>query len=201
MATNKPFSTITYNTQSFLIQTLNSMIDMGFLTYYEFIEHKPDEDGKKKHIHLYMIPAKSINLATFKNYFLEPDPNPNEKIPLSPKVFRPSDYGNWYWYSLHDVDYLKSKDIVRNIQYHDTDIISYDRDFHFQLVTEHPLIDYCKMSDMKIRNYVCEAVYNGETIENILTSGLIPLGKTQSVIMLYNALLPCVIDKIHFKGG
>lgn len=190
MATQKPFSTITYNTQSFLKQTLNTLVNMGMLTYYEFIEHSPDTDDTKKHFHLYMIPAKSINLATFKNYFLEHDPT-NDK-PLCPTVFKSSNYGDWYWYALHDIDYLKSKQLERNIHYHDTDIYSYDRNFHFQLVTENPLIDFCKMSDMKIRQYICDCVYNGVSLQEILTSGYIPLGKTQSSILLYNALCACI---------
>lgn len=193
MATTKPISTITYNTKPFLIQTLNGLIDMGYITYYEFIEHSPDTDDKKVHIHLYMLPAMSLNLSTFINFFLEPDPDPLQKLPLKPQPFRISHkFGDWYWYCLHDKNYLKSKDLKRNVFYSDNDIISFDYNFHKQLVLTNPLIDFCKMSDMMLRNYVCESVYNGVSLQEILSSGLVPLGKTQSVILLYNALYQCV---------
>lgn len=189
MATAKPISTITYNTPDFLISTLNSLIYQGYLTYYEFIQHMPDNDDTKKHIHLYMIPAKSINLATFKNFFLEKDPN-NDK-PLCPTIFRNSVYGDWYWYALHDKDYLKSKGQERNISYCDKDIFCYDKTTHFQMVLDNPLQNFCKMSDMFLRNFVVECVYNQVPLTDVLKNKFIPLGKVQSVIMLYNALAIC----------
>lgn len=190
MNTTRPISSISYNSSAFLIQQLNTLISLGIISYYEFIEHFPDEDDKKKHIHLICFPAKRINLTAFGDYFIEKDIN-NYK-PLKCMPFRVSDYGNWYWYSIHNKDYLKSKLLTRNCFYNDINIISSDNDFHRQLVIENPLINFSKMSDMMLREYVCECVNNGVTLHSVLSSGLVPLGKTQSVITLYNALFSFV---------
>lgn len=189
MSTSKPISTITYNTKDFLISTLNSLVNLGYITYYEFIEHQADTDDKKKHIHLFMLPAKSINLATFKNFFLEKDPN--NDLPLSPTIFRSSVYGDWYWYALHEPDYLRSKGQTRNITYTDRAIISYDQTTHFQMVLDNPLENFCKMSDMFLHDFVIKCVYDNVSLADCLKNKFIPLGKVQSVIAFYNAIAIC----------
>lgn len=186
--TTKPVSSISYNSPDFLRQTLDTLIICKVISYYEFIEHFPDTDDKKKHFHLYIVPNKSLDLASFGDYFIEKDPT-NEK-PLKCMPFRTSKYGDWYWYSIHDKDYLKAKQLTKNCFYSDKDIVSSDIDFHKVLVSENPLINFAHMSDDMLRNYICECVYNGISLQQVLASGLVPLVKTYSVILFYNALLP-----------
>lgn len=188
---SKPISTISYNSELFLKQTLDALITLKTISYYEFIVHLPDKDDKKQHIHLYIVPNRALDLAVFGDTFIEKDPN-NDK-PLRCMPFRKSNnYGDWYWYGIHDKDYLRAKQLERNMFYTDADIVTSDADFHRTLVCENPLINYAHMSDIAIRDFICSAVYNGQSLESCLSSGLIPLGKTQSAIALYTALLPCV---------
>ena len=191
MRVSKPISTITYNTIPFLKKTLKTLSLMGLISYYEYIEHLPDEDDKKRHIHLFLMPNKALDLVNFADYFIEEDPQ-NEK-PLKCMPFRRSNsYGDWYWYSLHDRDYLKAKELTKKYYYSDSDIVTSDIDFHNTLVLENPLINFAHMSDVALRDKVCKAVYNGESLESLLCSGLVPLGKAQSVILFYRALEQCV---------
>lgn len=189
--TTKPISSISYNTTPFLKETLNTLIICKVITYYEFIEHLPDIDDKKSHKHLYIIPNKSLDLASFADYFIEKDPT-NEK-PLRCMPFRISNkYGDWYWYGLHDKDYLRAKELERHTFYTDANIVTSDADFHNVLVCENPLIHYATMSDTGLREYVCNSCYNAVPLRNILTSGLVPLGKVHSVVLLYNAIMSTI---------
>lgn len=189
--TTKPISSISYNTTPFLIDTLNTLIICKVIQYYEFIEHLPDIDDKKAHKHLYIIPNKSLDLGAFGDYFIEKDPT-NDK-PLKCMPFRlTTKYGDWYWYGLHDKDYLRAKQLERHTFYIDTDIYTSDLDFHNLLVAENPLIHFANMSDTGLREYVCNACYNGISLKSILTSGLVPLGKVHSVVVLYNAIMSTI---------
>lgn len=216
MKISKPISTISYNTINFLKETLDTQILLRNILYYEFIEHLPDTDEKKKHIHLYIVPNKALDLSKFSEYFKEPDTiyhpfiqahyftcktlclyklkktkkyKPLKRKPLKCIMFRKSStYGDWYWYVLHDKDYLKAKMLERNKFYADNDIISSDTDTHINLVQENPLINYANMSDIAIRDFIFNAVYEGVSLKDVLGSGLIPLGKTPSVIAFYNAM-------------
>lgn len=191
MATSKLLSSISYNSEIFLKQTLDMLIYTNEIQYYEFIKHKADTDGKKDHYHFIMFPNKRLDKNKLRDFFIEKSNVDENGNPAKCQPFNETkDYGDWYWYSIHDNDYLKAKQLKRNFSYKDNDVYSSDKDYHFQLVIEHPLIDYCRMSDMNIRNFVVECVYNDVSLESMLSNDFIPLGKTQSAILLYNALLP-----------
>lgn len=189
MRVTKPISSISYNTEPFLIQKLDFCLKLGLISYYEFIKHNGDTDTKKPHIHLYCIPSKFVDLAEFKGMFDEPDPTRADGKPLICEPFRVSNsYGDWYWYGLHDKDYLRAKMLQRNCHYSDSDIVSSCLDFHNTLVNENPLCDYANMSDIAIREFVYMCISEDKPLSYVLSSGVVPLGKTQSVVCLYNSL-------------
>lgn len=190
MRTSKPISTISYNTIDFLVDTLQRLKYMRIISYYEFIVHLPDKDDKKQHIHLYIEPNKVLDTETFSNYFIE-SVSDNDK-PLKCIHWQNSKFGDWYWYSLHDKDYLKAKMLERNCFYNDKDIFSSDRDTHNYKVSENPLINYASMSDMALRDYIYQCVSEGQSLQYLLNSCVVPLGKVQSVIHFYNALAPII---------
>ena len=106
MATQKPLSTISYNTESFLSEKLQSLYKAHIIQSYQYIKHK-GEDGDKDHIHLRIEPNKRIDPMDLAEKFIEIDPK-NVK-PLCCRPFRPSKEEDWILYALHDKDYLKLK--------------------------------------------------------------------------------------------
>ena len=133
MATQKPLSTISYNTESFLKEKLESLYKAHIIQSFQYIKHK-GEDGDKDHIHLRLEPNKRIDPMDLAEKFIELDPN-NVK-PLCCRPFRPSKEEDWILYAVHDKDYLSLKykggergekipykwtDIVAN-EYYDTEI-------------------------------------------------------------------------------
>ena len=55
MRVTKPVSSISYNTDNFLRMTLDNLLRLGYISYYEFIRHNGDTDTEKPHFHLYCI--------------------------------------------------------------------------------------------------------------------------------------------------
>ncbi len=60
MATSRPISTISYNTEQFLKETLDNWIKQHIIMNYMYICHK-GEDGDKDHIHVFIEPNKKLD--------------------------------------------------------------------------------------------------------------------------------------------
>ena len=71
MHTSKSISTISYNTKEFLIRKLNELIDTNFISNWFFIEHQPEEDESKKHIHLWVKPNRLLDTVDFQKFFIQ----------------------------------------------------------------------------------------------------------------------------------
>lgn len=114
MDTSKPFSTIGYNTESFLVNRLDELKNLYSDLFWCYIYHT-DEPNKKEHYHLYIEPNQRIREGDFQRIresFKEPVED-NEK-PLSCMPFRRSNtFEDWYLYALHDQDYLRAKHLQK----------------------------------------------------------------------------------------
>lgn len=106
MATQKPISTISYNSESFLREKLEAWLDAHIIQAYQFICHK-GEDGDKDHIHLRLEPNKRVDPMDLKEELKEF--RLGEEKPLGVRPFRPSKEEDWFLYVVHDKDYLRLK--------------------------------------------------------------------------------------------
>lgn len=106
MATQKPISTISYNTESFLKEKLETWLNAHIIQAYQYICHK-GEDGDKDHIHLRLEPNKKLDPMDLMDSLLEYQAG-NDK-PLGCRPFRPSKEEDWILYAVHDEQYLKLK--------------------------------------------------------------------------------------------
>lgn len=111
--TQKPVSTISYNTEAYLIDLLNKLKSGRIINYALCIKHQGEEDinyetgeieKDKEHWHIYLDLAKRIELLDLKKEFNEIDIN-NSK-PLGCMNFQPSKVGHWLGYAIHQVNYL-----------------------------------------------------------------------------------------------
>ena len=109
MATSKPISTISYNTEAFLKEKLDTWVKSHLIMSYMYICHK-GEDGDKDHIHLRIEPNKPIDKMDLMEALQEyPIGTDFSKKPLGVRPFRPSKEEDWILYAVHDSDYLKGK--------------------------------------------------------------------------------------------
>lgn len=106
MATQKPISTISYNTESFLIEKLQSLYDAHIIQAWQFITHK-GEDGDKDHIHLRIEPNKRIDSMDLTEMLKEYEKGKDK--PLGVCTWHPSKEEDWFMYVVHDSDYLSRK--------------------------------------------------------------------------------------------
>lgn len=106
MATQKPISTISYNTEPFLREKLDSWVSAHIIQAYQYICHK-GEDGDKDHIHLRIEPNKKLDPMDLMEQLKE-FPFGCKK-PLGCRPFRPSKEEDWFLYAVHDEQYLSLK--------------------------------------------------------------------------------------------
>lgn len=106
MATQKPISTISYNTEAFLKEKLDLWLSKHIIQAYQYICHK-GEDGDKDHIHLRLEPNKKLDPMDLMDELREFQVG-NDK-PLGCRPFRLSKEEDWILYAVHDPIYLKIK--------------------------------------------------------------------------------------------
>ena len=156
--TRKPIATISYNSKNFLVQTLERLQKNKVIQFYAFVEHKPEEDEKKSHFHVYVEPAKPVELIDFKDFFIEQIPG--EEKPRKTLNWGNSDFYNWFWYSMHYAPYLVQKQESRKYHYEvedfntgdDEEFLEKVRENHFRKTDYNRVLDYITigMSDFEI---------------------------------------------------
>ena len=111
-----------------------------------------DEAGKKKHIHVFAIPAKMIQTEDIREEFLEMDPNNPEK-PLKTLIWIKSNFSDWYFYSLHDQAYLAKKHQSRVCHYSHEQLIASDYE-DLNMMATNAIQDYDLGPYVKIAQYI-----------------------------------------------
>lgn len=106
VATQKPISTISYNSREFLLEKLNLWVEQHLIQTYQVIFHK-GEDGDKDHAHVRIEPNKKLDPMDLTEKLKE-FVQDNDK-PLGVRPWRPSQEEDWFLYAVHDSQYLKLK--------------------------------------------------------------------------------------------
>lgn len=182
MKTSKPFSTISYNSADFLTVKLNDLVNRRKLAFWAYVEHLPEEDEKKAHKHLYIVPNGQINTdEVLLDILVEYDPTHPEK-PLGCVGVKSSKFYDWYMYSIHDVDYLSSKGQSRKYHYRREEVACSDTDY---LNEEIHQMDMSKLSKVKALN---EAIRNNVPFEELLMRGQIPVQQVYAFQKTYGML-------------
>jgi hypothetical protein len=113
--TQKPISTISYNTENFLDRKLKELYDVHIIDYALYIKHKGENDvddftgeiiTDKDHWHIYLHTSKRIDLTSIKKDFNEIDIENFNSKPLGCMNFQLSKIGHWLCYAVHKVEYL-----------------------------------------------------------------------------------------------
>ena len=168
MKTSKPFSTISYNSKDYLVIKLDDFIKRGLIIFYAFIEHLPEEDEKKKHKHLFVIPNGQIETGKVIDDLVEID-NKDPLKPLKCLPVKSSKFFDWYLYSVHDNDYLYSKNQTRKYNYTKDDFVVSDEDFFIEEIHQ---MDMSKFRSIKA---IRSAVSKNIPFDQLVYNGAIPI--------------------------
>lgn len=170
MKTSKLFSTISYNTKEYLKTQLNGLVERGVLYFWTFVYHFKEEDEKKDHIHLLMMPNGTVDTDKVLKQLEEYDPlNPTK--PLRCGIpHKTNDFGHWYLYGKHDPKYLKAHGHqARKYEYQREDFWTSDDDELDDLIRR---IDYRKMYGSQA---FFDGLESGKSVTQMTIEGTIPI--------------------------
>lgn len=188
MRTSKPISTISYNTENFLVSKLNELVDNGILDFWVFIEHAPEVDEKKEHKHLYLMPSTIIQTDYVKKCLQETDLKNPEK-PLGITIFVSSKFDDWYLYGCHDKAYLASKGQTRKYHYVKSQFLTSNDDHFGELVR---CVDRSKFVGME---RVIDAVENNVSFQEMVRLGQVPIQLINQYKYAYECIAGCELNR------
>lgn len=170
MRTSKPISTISYNSQEYLIHQLDELVKKHKVSDYIFINHFAEEDEKKNHIHLWLKPNTLLDTMELQKHFMELNPKDPTK-PFKCIDFRPSQVDDFILYTAHYEPYLATKGESREYHYSKDDFVYLDDDT-FDDLWNHAF----KGSEWATRNQILQALSDGTADpSNLILNGTIPL--------------------------
>lgn len=170
MRTSTPISSISYNTDSFIVEKLNDLVMRRVIEFWVYINHLGDTDDSKGHKHVYIIPSRQLDTFVLSKEFDEPDIEHPDLPPLHFKaIFRTKSFVDWYLYALHDKDYLSMKGMERNYHYRKEDMIFADEAYFNRLLYTSDFTKYKNVNKLR------DAVKSGATFAQLFSNGFIPV--------------------------
>lgn len=183
MRTSRPIATISYNSDNFLTAVLSSLIQRRAISFWAYVEHFPEEDEKKAHKHLYIVPNGQIDTDSLRELFNELDITDPLQRGLKTLNFRPSKFADWYLYALHDSTYLDIKGQARKYHYTREDVKTSDED---ELTEEIHLMDLSKLNRTLILRTAAES---GVPFAELVARGQIPIQQTPAYKLAYDTVV------------
>lgn len=197
MRITTPIATISYNSDNFLVEALNRLIDERYIEFWAFIQHIPEEDEKKPHKHLYIIPACLLDTMKIQERLQEVDFEHPDLPPLGCIRFVRSKFVDWYLYALHDKDYLASKNETRKYHYDKNEIVCSDSDYMSELVHTSDFSKYKVFATFR------ESVQSGVPFKELFANGFIPVQQIIQWKKAYNLMLfgDMDVDEKTYRAG
>ena len=170
MRTSRELSCILWSDLKFVRFKADELLKKGYISFYMMIEHLPEKDEHKKHIHFFCVPDGIQDTHTLTEYFTEFDPEHPDK-PKKPADWHKSKFVDAYFYWIHDADYLASKGESREYVYEESDLICSDVDVMHEM--------YLRADKSKIKgNYakkIKDAIDNNISFVELLKTGEVPI--------------------------
>lgn len=184
MQTIRTISNISYNSLEFFEKKIKDLVLRGIIDWAYWIQHQPDSDEKRVHIHFVVKPAKRVDTSSLRDEFKEFDPlHPDKPLCCTAKWFNTNSMDDWLLYAVHDPAYLTSKGQRRNVLYQYKDLRATDYD---ALSNDWNAIDRAKYQRLK---WLYDAVEGNVPFARLVQDGLIPIAQRQQYEFQYNALL------------
>lgn len=188
MRTSKPFSTISYNSDSFLSDALNKAVNDRLIDFWAWVEHLPEDDEKKAHKHVFIVPNGRFDTDILRKRLSEElDVNNLDENGLPRRLgciqFASSKFGDWLYYVKHDMLYLASKGQARKYHYSEDDIRVSDITYFRELKHTVTLPKTVMLERLK------ECAEDGLSFEQIVFDGIVPINALTNYEKVYDILL------------
>lgn len=167
MATKKPVSTISFNTQEFLNHQLKKLIEDEILQSWVYIKHYAEKDTTKDHFHVLLIPSSPLDPVRIRRRFLEPKAGEKDLCCLP---FQPSKVGDWLLYALHDSAYLLKKGLERVNHYRLENLVTNEGPEWIENIYNDAVETF---TDSRLATFLSQ-MENGADFAELLASGLVP---------------------------
>lgn len=155
-----------------LLNFLESLISSNNIDFYMVIEHFGEGNGKN-HAHVY-VESRFKNVDKIVSSYVVFD----ENGPLKTSFSNKSELSNWYWYVLHDKDYLLKKGLKKMIEYQHSDVYISDETYFLESVKD--------LRNLSEKNkYIIECIKNGESPVSLYKRGVVTLYEMR-MLDLYN---------------
>lgn len=185
--TKLPQSTISFNTEPYLRQVLDSLVSSCKIQSYMYIEHQPEEDTKKSHIHLLVVPSSVLNPVVFRKEFIETSFG-NRDLGCLP--FKTSKLCDWLLYAIHYEPYLFSKGLVRTFTYNLNDIVTNEP---FEYVEQIFSEAREGLTTSRIDSFLSRAM-SGASFGDLMAEGLVPPNQVIFYDKLYRS--KCRVSRV-----
>lgn len=178
MRTKKPVSTISYNTKEFLVAKCEELLKAHKISRYMAIYHTAEQDERKDHWHVLLVPNTLIDTMSFQEHFKELDLEHPTRKPLGCIDFCITNViDDWILYSEHFPPYLAYKSQSREFIYSKEDFIYSDEDtFEWDYKHAHYGSDWAKQ--MNILKLISDPEVDPV---NLILSGTIPFNMTSQL--------------------
>lgn len=202
MITRTAISTISYNSEQFLIRELNKLIrEDKIIEFYAFIYHYPEEDEKKPHRHLFVIPSSTVDTFSLNERLQQIDVQNPDKPPLGCISWCHSKFADWFLYSIHDRDYLASKCESRKFHYEKQEVVVSDWDYFNELIHRSDFSKYKAFAKFR------DMISSGVNFRELFSNGFIPVQQIVQYKKAFNLLkygnmdyAPNITDRAGLSG-
>lgn len=150
------------------------------ISFYAFVYHYREDDERKDHIHLFVIPNGQIQTDSLSDVLQELDFLHPGNPPLGVMPWTSSKFPDWFLYGSHDTAYLASKGQTRQYHYELSDFVTSSEDYLVELVHTIDRSIY-----VKTRDFV-EKVQSGRSLLEMLQNGEIPAPQFNQWASLYS---------------
>lgn len=168
MKTSKLFSTISWNTETYLRGTIDRLVSSGKIEWAHWIYHSPETGEKKEHYHIVIQPNGRVDTVAILNEFVElvsGEELPRRCLPAQST----KSINDWLLYAVHDAQYLSLKGEYGKTAYSVDDVKTTDPDLLAQHWSEREII----AGDV-ITKRLKAALENGLSFERACFEGFVP---------------------------
>lgn len=183
MASKKPIATIAYN-EIVLVDELIKKLNNHEIKFFAYIKHHGEgtrESEGKEHFHVYVEPNKPVDVMDFRESFDTP-----EGLHTT-LTWRDSKLVDWFWYVLHDENYLRSKGLKRQYHYSFSDMTASEPEELERLLNESEVPE-----SVRLRN----ALQEGQSIAEMYDNGIVRPGNALGVKAIFESILRKKISEV-----